>query len=88
MNKFYLVNVVWYDGSDAYVSKFILEADGQEITKDASERLEKYLRGNGEILKVDILYSVTLDYIMGYKVAEKEPELTAAYDRFNSMYFK
>lgn len=99
-NTWYVVNVVWYDGVGAYVSKFILQIervlrDGYvhlEPTSESKHRLEDYLTGNGEVLKYDALYEVDLDNIVAFKNYEKsdlrsEKELFAAYDRFKRMWF-
>lgn len=96
-----LVNVVWYDGEYAYVSKFVMEAEREEdgfgslvVTDRAKELVENYLSGNGEVLKFDELFSVNLDNIIAYKnvyddkdnPTEYEKECYAAYDRFRKMY--
>lgn len=104
MNKamwWYVVNVVWYDGVDAYVSKFVLqvervETDGEgvrlEPTNESKWKVEKYLQGNGDVLKYDPLYGVDFENIIAFKGYEKsdlrsEQELFAAYDRFKNMWF-
>ena len=95
-----MVNVVWYDGEGAYISKFVLEAErtgeleSLEITEDAKQLVENYISGNGEVLKFDELFSVNLDNIIAYKnvyeeednPTEYQKECYAAYDRFRKMY--
>lgn len=83
---FSLVNVVWYDGVDSFVSKFILETEDGEVTTKSRNKVIDYLRGNGELLKLDILHSVSLDTIFTYKDNIDE-ELQCAYVRFDTMYF-
>lgn len=89
-DRWIMTNVVFYDGSDAYVSKFIIKADTDEpyksILPDSEIALEDYLRGNGEILKIDPLYTVTLDNIISLKDCD-DAELKCAYHRFKEMYF-
>lgn len=83
---FGLFNVVWYDGCEAHLSKFILEQNGGKITPRAMGKIEKYINGNGEILKVDFRYTIDFDDIIEMNVS------TASYDklainRFKKMYF-
>jgi len=91
-NKWWMCNVVWYDGTDAFVSKFVLQAEDDEITADSRYRVSKYLDGNGEVLKIDPLYPVDFDNIVALKTyenssLESEIEQFAAYDRFKEMWF-
>ena len=86
-NNWVLVNVVWYDGKDAYVSKFVLQADNEGVaTDEAKAATEEYLTGNGEILKFDEIALVGFDGIMALEKHE-QPEYRAAFDRFKNMYF-
>ena len=90
--KFWMVNVVWYDGADAYVSKFILKAADEGITKESEDKVKSYLEGNGEVLKFDRLYPMEFDNIIAldnYKnsTSEHEIEEYAAYDRFKTLWF-
>lgn len=89
---FGLVNVVWYDGCDAYVSKFIVQCEGFEVTEDSIKRIKQYLDGNGEVLKVDYLYDLTLDNIIAMgeiePQTEDDAEKFASVDRFRTMYFR
>ena len=89
-DRWIMTNVVFYDGSNAYVSKFIIKADTDEpfrsILAESEIALEDYLSGNGEILKIDPLYTVNLDNIIALKDCD-DAELKCAYDRFNEMYF-
>lgn len=89
MNKWYLYNVVFYDGVDAYVSKFVASSD----EKDAHKHISSYAAGNGEILKLDKLYPLTFDEIMGMKNIKSEDEIPGdaekrcAVERWIEMYF-
>lgn len=97
MRKWYLINVVYYDGCDAYVEKFIgkvaEEARGKYrpyVTEDTENIIEEYLKGNGEILKFDPLYPLTLDNIIaiandGYN---GNSENMAIVRRFEHTYFE
>ena len=83
---FGLFNVVWYNGYEAYVSKFILEHNDEKITPRTMGKLENYISGNGEILKVDFKYAI------GFHEIIEMNESTATYDklaidRFKKMYF-
>ena len=86
MNKWWMCNVVWYDGCDAFVSKFILKCDLGGITEESEGLLRQELNGNGELLKVDKLYPVDFDNIVALKDTE-QPELQEAYNRFKDMWF-
>ena len=84
---FGLFNVVWYDGYVAYVSKFILEHHDGEITPVAMGKLEKYLNGNGEILKIDYRYTIEFDDIIELNESTATQDKLAV-DRFKKMYFR
>lgn len=87
MNNWSLVNVVWYDGTDAYVSKFILRTEGhKKLTEESEGLLGQYLSGNGEILKTDILYNLTFENIMAME-NEEDVEKVTAFNMFKEMYF-
>ena len=86
MENFGLFNVVWYDGSSAYVSKFILPSSHGEISNGTLNRLEKYLEGNGDILKTDYLYPLSFDNIKAMETSI-DNELKTSVDRFAQMYF-
>lgn len=84
---FSLCNVVWYDGRDAFVSKFILEtqlvAIGElEPTKEAKEKVQDEIEGNGEILKIDVIRELSLQDVLD--VCEQIPQVK---QRFDYMYF-
>lgn len=84
---FGMVNVVWYDGYDAYVSKFILETDKMSgVTPDAKERTEQYMSGNGEILKYHPIEALSFADIKRLEESGTTEE-KAAVDRFSNMYF-
>lgn len=83
---FGLFNVVWYDGYEAYVSKFILEHHDGNITPSAMSKLEKYLNGNGEILKVDYRHAIDFDDIIDLNESVATQDKLAV-DRFKKMYF-
>ena len=86
MNKWWMCNVVWYDGVDAYVSKFVLRCDENGVTQESEGLVGQYLNGNGEVLKIDRLYPVTLENIVALKDS-KEEQQQWAYNRFNEFYF-
>ena len=83
---FGLFNVVWYDGYEAYVSKFILEHHKGNITPSAMSKLEDYLKGNGEILKVDYRFSITFEDITKM-IESTESSDKLIIDQFSKMYF-
>lgn len=95
MERFYLCKVVWYDGCEAYVGKFILETEEQYdegecnpvVTERAKAKLNNYMVGC-EVLKIDTLYAVSLDNIIAFSKLENSAEEHAAYKRFNDMYFR
>lgn len=88
-----MCNVVWYNGSDAYVSKFILKATGEGVTEESKKLLDQCIEeGNGEVLKIDPLYYVDFDNIVALKTyedsnSEYERSLYNAYERFKEMWF-
>lgn len=89
-----MTNVVCYDGRRAYVNKFIIQAEAKLIngdstfqpTTESEERLEHTITGNGDILKIDILYGVSFDDIVALKDSDNS-ELINAYERFKYMWF-
>ena len=86
---FGLFNVVWYDGYEAYVSKFILECHDGNITPCAMSKLEKYLNGNGEILKVDYRHAIEFDDIIELNESTAtQDNLAVELRRFKKMYFR
>jgi len=84
--KWWMCNVVWYDGCDAFVSKFILECELGGITEKSEGLLGQELNGNGELLKVDKLYPVDLDNIIALKNSDKDSDVVI-YNRFKNMWF-
>ena len=96
---FSLYNVVYYDGDSAYTTKFILESEETEsdhrMTVDAEEKLDKYMKGNGEVLNVDCkIFHLDLSEISALEHGElitrfnfPVPDQMAAFGRFNEMYF-
>ena len=83
-----IVNVVYYDGTDAYVSKFVLRTDENGNVDDESQhRTCKYLRGNGEIVHYDAIRKVNFEEIL-YLKESPEAEYRAAYERFKTMWFE
>lgn len=94
---FGMINVVTYDGTDAYCMKFIAEvekryaidygADKLIVTDDAKERIEKYCGCGGvEPLKFDVKFTVSLEEIVKCGKIGTAEEKTAV-DRFEQMYF-
>lgn len=64
--KYSIYNVVWYDGVDAFVTKWILPTNEQQAFKD----LQHYWNTqgyDGEVLKLDKLYEVSFDNIVSMK---------------------
>ena len=87
MLNFRMCNVVWYDGIDAFVSKFILEFDMENnLKKESLKRLEQDLEGNGELLKVDSLYPVNFSNIVAMEKNGSD-EQKIAVQRFKRMFF-
>ena len=87
MNKWWMCNVVWYDGTDAFVSKFVLKCTVDGVTEESEGLVGQMISGNGEVLKIDRLYPVELENIIALKDYTEQPELQRAYDRFKEMYF-
>ena len=89
--QWYLANVIWYDGCDAFVSKFVVQVDTVDgergVTDESKAKLDAYLHGNGEILKIDLLYDVNFDNILAMKDHTEVPEYQAAFERFKNMWF-
>lgn len=79
--KYSMYNVVWYDGVEAYVSKFVLP----ENEKEAKNDLLDWWDNDGEILKLDKLYSVSLGNIIDLRTGDNENITT--FERFEEMYF-
>lgn len=85
--NFRMCNVVWYDGIDAFVSKFILEFDSENSLKEESLKAVQYdLEGNGELLKVDSLYPVNFTNIVAMEKNGTD-EQKVAVQRFRRMFF-
>lgn len=83
--KYSMYNVVWYDGVEAYVTKFVLS----ENEKKAKNELFDWWREkgyDGEILKLDSLYGVTLENIIALRNDDNDDN-KRSYDRFEEMYF-
>jgi len=82
MNNLYLCNVVFYDGVEAYVSKFILQGDDNyTISKNSDKKVREYLEGNGEVLKIDINYKICFDEFLAF--CNNDTKLK---ERFESMF--
>lgn len=83
--KYSMYNVVWYDGVEAYVAKFVLSRN----EKKAKDELLDWWYENGydgEILKLDSLYDVTLENIIALRNDCNDVN-KRAYERFEKMYF-
>lgn len=81
--KYSLYNVVWYDGVNAYVTKFILKSD-----KDGKRDLLNFWKEkgiDGRVLEVDLLYSITLENIISFSNGDGEQK--QAFKYFKEMYF-
>lgn len=84
---FKLCNVVVYDGTDAFVAKFILRSEGYDkVDQESREKLDLEVNGNGEILKIDILHEVTFENIRAYGESSDEYDVII-YNRFKEMWF-
>lgn len=82
--KYSMYNVVWYDGDDAYVSKFILKSNEEQAKNDLFTfwSVNGY---DGQILKLDNLYGVNLENIVALRNGDNEEIRTFGY--FEEMYF-
>ena len=96
IDTWWMTNVVWYDGENAYVSKFILRYDIHSCMNPQDEvYIEDYFKGNGEILKYDRCYQIRnlehINNLASYKdsdsLIERDQELYRAYTRWNEMMF-
>ena len=93
---FGIVNVIAYDGTNAYCMKFIAEmeifttedfATHVKATKDAKLRIKDYVEGCGaEVVKFDEKYTISLGILEQLKEGTEEEK--AAVDRFEKMYFE
>lgn len=82
MNKWYLYNFVFYDGVDAFVSKFIVPENTS--LENARELISK-MGYDGELLKIDRLYPLTFDNIVAMRDGNNSERCT--FERFHDMYF-
>ena len=82
--KYSMYNVIWYDGVDAYVSKFVLKTNEEQAEKDLCEfwSTNGY---DGVILKIDRLYTVDFEGINALKNGDSKERNT--YNEFIEMYF-
>lgn len=82
--KYSLYNVVWYDGVDAYVTKFILKSNKEDAKYDLLDFWTK--RGfDGRFLELDELYIVNFDNIIAFSNGDNEQKRALEY--FKEMYF-
>lgn len=82
--KYSMYNVVFYDGVNAYVSKFVLKQNKEQAKKD----LSKFWTVNGydgEILKIDQLYTVNFEDINALNNGDNKERNT--FNHFIEMYF-
>ena len=94
---FGMINVIAYDGTDAYCMKFIAEmeifttenfATRVEATKDAKLRIKDYVEECGaEVVKFDEKHTISLGVLIQLKESGTAEE-KAAVDRFEKMYFE
>lgn len=94
-----MTNVVWYDGVNAFVTKFIVQSETDKekigtdqywsVTKESERKIREYLDGNGEVLKIDPLYGVDFDNIIALEQCDEEYKKAEreAVERFKQMYF-
>lgn len=83
MCRWYLYNFVFYDGVDAFVSKFIAP---ENLELDSARKLISKMGYDGELLKVDSLYPLSFDNIVAMREGNNSER--CAFERFNDMYFK
>lgn len=83
MCKYWLYNLVIYDGVDAFVSKFILPA---ELSLNEAVSIYAKMGYGGELLKIDPLYPLCFDNIVAFKNGSESEK--CIFDRFNDMFFK
>lgn len=83
---FSLTNVVWYDGVDAHVSKYILETEVVAVDKivPTKEAMEKTIEDidDCEVLKIDVLRELSLKDVI--EIYKQSPFVA---QRFDEMYF-
>lgn len=95
---FGMINVIAYDGTDAYCMKFIAEmeifttedfATRVEATKDAKLRITDYVEEEcgAEVVKFDELYAISLGCLIQFRESGTAEEKSAV-DRFEKMYFE
>lgn len=82
MCKYWMYNVVTYDGVDAFVSKFILPA---ELHLDEAISIFAVMGYDCEVLKIDALYPMTFDNIIALKDGNSNERCT--FEGFNDMFF-
>ena len=82
--KYSMYNVVWYDGVDAYATKFVLPENEKEAKKDIGIWWEKG-GWSGEILKLDKLYGMALENIIALR--NENDEQINTFNYFEEMYF-
>ena len=81
-NKWCLVNVVCYDGCDAWVAKFIFSGNSEKNWRKDYERMGY----DAEPLKFDLLTELSFDNIQAY-INSNETNYKLIADRFKTMYF-
>lgn len=89
MSKWMLVNVVIYDGVDAFVNKRIVpySEDKGTYTDEAVKDLAIYYFDYGmEVLKIDTLYTLTFENIMAFNNCG-DRKLEDAFRAWTRMYF-
>lgn len=79
MVKYSLYNVVWYDGEDAYVTKYILVSDTKVALKDVMNFFENT---DSEVLKIDKLYTLDFDNVIAMCQSDENIKI-----HFEDMYF-
>lgn len=94
---FGMINVVTYDGTDAYCMKFIAEVEREYLiledrhelvpTKKTEELITDYCENCGlDVLKFDVKSAISRKEIVEYE-ENGTTEEKAAVDRFEKMYF-
>lgn len=88
-NKFtwYLCNVVIYDGVESKIKKMVVKINFDNGFNEELEYVTSFIKAyenEAEMLKIDLLYEVSLDNIIAFR---EVPSLAEAYDDFITMYF-
>lgn len=90
--KFYLVNVVYYNGIEAFVSKFIIGGAKTEewgiLGKEDKDMVRDYIHtlDCNSVLMFDVLYDLSLENILAFKDSSEESD-NLLFKNWSDMYF-